>query len=547
MRTVQLLFIIPLLFLLLFYVYPLGTITHYSFTEHGTFQTAQFLKAVSSPIYLKVLWFTIWQAGLSTLLTLFFALPGAWVFVRYTFWGKKFLQTIMTIPFVMPTVVTATAFQAMLGKKGLVNDFFMTVFHLEHPPLALDHTIIFFLLAHIFYNYSLVLRIVTSYWAGIDIRLSAAAQMLGANPLYCFYKITLPLLLPAITSAALLVFIFCFTSFGIILILGGPTHSTLEVEIYRQAVQMFNLPMAASLSLVQIICNLLLMWLHARVGQKHPISFFGGSNTGGKRAKHTGDRCAIAMTVLFMSLLLIGPMLSLIFASFRGDEGVSLHYYRALATNETASFFFVSPLAAIANSLGFASAATLLALLIGLISAHFLFHTKGGSSTFWDAVLMLPLATSAVTLGFGYILTLNKPPLNLHDSLALLPVAHSMVASPFVIRTMLPAIRQIPQNLRDAAASLGATPAQIYRHIELPILRNTLLVATIFAFSISMGEFGATSFLSRPQLPTLPIAIYRFLSQPGSLSYGQAMALATILMVVTGCGFWLIDALEKKQ
>lgn len=547
MRRSQLLFAIPLLFLLLFYLYPLAKITLFSFVDNGDFTSEKFLAAISSPAYRHVLWFTIWQAALSTLLTLLVALPGAWVFTRFTFFGKRFLQIVMTIPFVMPTVVTAAAFQAMLGNRGLINRCCTDLLGFTQPPLALEHTVLFFLLAHVFYNYSLVLRIVSSYWAGIDSRLIAAAQLLGASPFRSFWQITLPLLLPAIMAASLLVFLFCFTSFGVILILGGPAHATLEVEIYRQAVHFFNLPLAASLSLIQIFFNLLLMWFHARLGQKHPVSFFGDHNKTGKRAQGIGGKGAVTATVLFITVLILLPMLSLLLASIQGEQGITFQYYQALMTSETTSFFFVPPLAAIRNSLGFATAAMLLALLLGLISAHFLADNKTGAATFWDAIIMLPLATSAVTLGFGYILTLNKPPLNLRDSLALLPIAHALVGLPFVVRTVLPAIRQIPRNLREAAMILGASPARISLRIELPLIRNAILVAAIFAFSISMGEFGATSFLSRPQLPTLPIAIYRFLGLPGTLNYGQAMAMASILMLVTGGGFWLMGRLEKKQ
>ncbi len=539
------LFVIPFIFLLLFYFYPLAKIMMFSLLQDGSFAAGRLAADLSSSACLKTLQFTVWQAALSTLLTLIFALPGAWVFHRYHFFGKKFLQTVMSIPFVMPTVVCAAAFQAMLGNGGLVNRLSMALFSFAEPPLSLDHTVFFFLLAHVFYNYSLVVRIVSSYWSGIDNRLAAAARMLGAGPWHCFSKITLPLLLPAITASALLVFIFSFTSFGIILILGGPSHATLEVEIYRQAVHLFNLPMAASLSLVQILINMLLMWVHARLGMKHPVSFFAGESGGGSRPHTIGAFLAVGSTVLFISLLLLAPMISLFAASVTGEEGLTLSYYQALGLEGSSSLFFVSPLAAICNSLGFAAAAMLLALILGLISAFFL---AGASkwAALWDTIIMLPLATSAVTLGFGYIITLNTPPLNLRSSLILLPIAHALVALPFVVRITLPAVRQVPRQLKDAATLLGASPLTILRTIELPLIRSAVLVAAIFAFSISMGEFGATSFLFRPQLPTLPVAIFRFLGIPGALNYGQAMAMASILMLVTGAGFFAIGSLEKK-
>ena len=154
---------------------------------------------------------------------------------------------------------------------------------------------------------------------------------------------------------------------------------------------------------------------------------------------------------------------------------------------------------------------------------------------------MLPLATSAVTLGLGYIIALNKPPLNLRQSLLLVPIAHTLVAIPFVIRSVLPAIRRINPRLREAASLLGADSNKIWFHIDWPLIRRALLVGAVFAFTISMGEFGATVFIARPQTPTMPVAIYRFLGQPGALNYGQALAMSTLLMLVCAAGFLMIE------
>jgi len=263
-----LLLTLPLLFLVVFYFYPLAKIILVSFLPDGGWHPDQLRRLIHSPVFGRIIWFTTWQATLSTLLTLVVALPGAYVFARFNFPGKNLLQALTTVPFVLPTVVTAAAFRALLGNNGLVNSWLMAMFDLATPPIRLDQTVPFFLLAHVFYNYALVLRIVGGYWAGLDRSLAAAARMLGASPWQTFRRITLPLLAPAIGSSALLVFIFCFTSFGVVLILGGPGHGTIEVEIYRQSVQLFNLPMAALLSLIQIGINFLLMYLYARLDRK---------------------------------------------------------------------------------------------------------------------------------------------------------------------------------------------------------------------------------------------------------------------------------------
>jgi thiamine transport system permease protein len=158
-----------------------------------------------------------------------------------------------------------------------------------------------------------------------------------------------------------------------------------------------------------------------------------------------------------------------------------------------------------------------------------------------DPVLMLPLGTSAVTLGLGFILALDRPPLDLRASPLLVPLAHTLVALPFVVRSLTPALRSIRPRLRQAAAVMGASPLQVARLVDFPLIGRASLVAAIFAFTISLGEFGATSLIARPEYPTIPIMIYRFISQPGALNYGQALALSTILMLVCASGMLAIE------
>lgn len=540
-----LLFALPLTFLLLFYFYPLINIGLLSFWQGSHFQLDKITRLFTTDIYLGILWFTTWQAALSTILTLLLALPGAYVFARYQFKGKNLCQALMGIPFVLPTVVTAAAFRALLGSHGILNEWLTQIFNLTQPPIRIEQSITFFLIAHIFYNYTLVLRIVGGFWAGLDPSQRAAAQMLGCSPWQTFRKITLPQLLPAIGSAGVLIFIFCFTSFGIILILGGPQYSTLEVEIYRQSVQFFNLPMAAALSLVQIIVNFCLMWLHARLGRNRILSFYTGSpTTSTVRAKRPAEKFIIGCNLGFMTTLLLTPLLALVIRSVTGHDGLTITYYQALFTSGSQSVFFVPPFAAVQNSVFFAFAAMLLAVVLGLLAVHFLAREETQHTALWDAVIMLPLATSAVTLGFGYIITLNKPPLNLRDSFLLVPIAHALVAFPFVVRCILPSLKSIPKSLREVAALLGCSPFAVWRRVDLPLISRAIIVAAVFAFSISMGEFGASAFVTRPHTPTMPVAIFRFLSQPGEMNYGQAMAMSTILMLVSCSGFWLLGKLD---
>ena len=537
--------LVPLTFLLLFYFYPLASILSLSLAPDGNLDLSALENLIQTPRYLRTLWFTLWQALVSTLLTVGFALPGAYVFARFDFPGKSLVQALATIPFVLPTIVVAMAFSALLGPRGLVNTTLIGLLGLDRPPLDLQYTLTIILLAHVFYNYTLVLRIVSTYWANLDPRLAEAARMLGASRWRAFREVTLPLLMPAVGAAALLTFVFCFTSFGVVLILGGPRFATLEVAIYRQTISAFNLPLAATLSIFQIVFTFALMAVYTRLQARTalPLELRSRRSTQ-RRPRNWRERLLVSANVGLMLALLVTPLGALTVRSFSTGGGLSLDFYRLLLHNPRESAFYVPPGTAVLNSLGFALATTVLAVMLGLMAVSALTSRETGllaKTRFLDPIFMLPLGTSAVTLGLGYIVALDEPPLDLRASPLLIVLAHTLVALPFVVRSVMPALHAISPRLREAAGLLGASPWRVWREIDLPIVARAVLVGAVFAFTISMGEFGATSMIARPERPTLPIAIYRYLGRPGALNYGQALAMATLLMAVCAVGFLVIE------
>jgi thiamine transport system permease protein len=548
------LWLAPLVFLGLFYFYPLGSIFRMSFEFGEAGLVASILEALASTSIRRVVWFTVWQASLSTALTLLLGLPGAYLLARFEFRGKSLIRALTGIPFVLPTLVVAAAFNALLGPRGWVNVGLMALFDLPVPPVRFTNTIVAILVAHVFYNTTIVLRMVGDFWSHLDPRLSQAARSLGANPWQTLRRVTLPLLLPSIAAAALLVFIFNFTSFGVILVLGGPRFATLEVEIYYQTISLFNLPLAAVLAMLQLAFTLALTVVYTRLANRltRPLRLRPRRYTQARLVTWRSRLFAVVMVAVLLGLLTT-PLVALAARSFarlepdRGqrtevDTGLTLDFYRELSINRRGALFFVPPVTAIGISLAYASATVLLALVMGLPASWALARNADATlSRVLDPIFMLPLGTSAVTLGLGFIVALNRPPLDLRASPALIPLAHTLVALPFVVRSLTPALRSIQPRLRQAAAMLGASPAEVLRHIDLPLVGRALIVAATFAFTISLGEFGATALIARPEYPTIPLVIYRFLSQPGALNYGQALALSTILMVVTATGMLAIE------
>ena len=545
------------IFLCLFFFYPLARILWLGLNP----ASLKSLGVHSLDLTFYVLLFTLYQAILSTLLTLLIGLPAAYLFARFDFRGKSLLRALTAIPFMLPTVVVAAGFNALLGPRGWINLSLLTLFDLlgisqpPSPPIPFLHTLWAILLAHVFYNTTIVIRIVGNALAHLDPRLREAARVLGADSRRAFWHVTLPLLRPAILAASLLVFLFDFTSFGVILLLGGPRFSTLEVEIYIQALRMLNLPLAALLSIIQLACTLIFSVLYSRVVTRVTLPTTPrAAEENLIRARTWPQRAFVTGMVLLLLLLFVTPMAALPLRSIsrleaaRGERtevqyGLTTDYYAELFINRRGSLFYVPPIAAVRNTLTYAGITVLLSLALGFPVATALAR-PGSLERLLDPFLMLPLGASAVTLGLGFIVAFNHPPLAMRTSPWLVPLAHTIIALPFVIRTLQPQLASIPQRYREAATVLGASPVRAWFAVDWPIVSRATLAAATFAFTVSLGEFGATTLVSRPEYPTLPIAIYRFLSQPGGLNYGQAMAMATILMFVCGVGILLIERLR---
>ncbi|MFB6671729.1 ABC transporter permease [Streptomyces sp. NPDC056390] len=541
---------VPVAFFATFFAYPVAAIVSRGLKAGGHWQFGRIADVLGQSDIRHVLWFTTWQAFASTVLTLLIALPGAYVFARFEFSGKQVLRAAVTVPFVLPTVVVGTAFLALVGRGGLLDGLW---------GVRLDTTVWAILLAHVFFNYAVVVRTVGGLWSQLDPRQEEAARMLGASRWTAWRKVTLPALGPAVAAAALMVFLFTFTSFGVVQILGGPTFSTLEVEIYRQTAQIFDLSTAAVLTIVQFAAVGIILAVHAWSVRRREstLRLVDAAHTA-RRPRGAGQWALLAGVVATVAVLILLPLGVLIQRSFEGPEGFGLAYYKALTSSDS-GVFLVPPIEAIGNSLTYALAATAIAVVIGGLAAaaltlpHSRLRSSGGTPMAgrlvrgFDALLMLPLGVSAVTVGFGFLITLDKPPLDLRGTWILVPLAQALVGVPFVVRTMLPVLRAVDGRLREAAAVLGASPLRAWREVDLPMVRRALLIAAGFAFAVSLGEFGATVFIARPDRPTLPVAVARLLGRAGDLNYGQAMALSTILMVVCAVSLLLLERIRTDR
>ncbi|MBJ7513428.1 MAG: iron ABC transporter permease [Acidimicrobiia bacterium] len=517
-------------FFAVFFLWPISTVITRGVFVDGTLDLSPLTKLLSNSGLRRVIVFTFLQASVSTLGALVLGIPGAYAFSRLAFRGRAAVLALLTLPFVLPTVVVGSAFVALLGENGPLGGL-----HLNGSLAAI-------VLAQICFNYAVVVRSVGSQWAHIDHSAAQASRTLGAGPARTWLRVTLPSIKPSIVSSALIVFLFCFTSFGLILILGGPGTATIETEIYRATMQSLDLRTAAALSILQILVvgGVILSGMRfGRVDARSPRWRPSGSGL----LKLNSNRRLVLTANLFVVALLVGaPLGVLVVRSFTTSSGLGLNWYRSLGELGSTGLA-ETPLKALSNSLTFAAVATFIAVPLGLTIALAVTAKSGQtrSARVMERAVILPLGVSAVTLGLGYLLTLDTPPLDLRTSWWLIPIAQAIVATPFVVRIAVPIIASTDQRLRDAAALLGARPSRVWRSVDLPVIRSAVATGAGFAFAISLGEFGATAFIVRPETTTLPIAIYRLLGRPGETNFGAAMASAVLLMSATAAILILLD------
>jgi thiamine transport system permease protein len=518
--------IVPAAFVALFFAYPVVTVVWRGLGGEGLAPLADVWNTSRTR---DAIWFTIRQAAVSTFLTVAIALPGAAVVARATPRVRRWLRALVTIPFVMPTVLVAGAFAELFTRFGL-----------DDGTVRLRHTVWAILLAHVFFNYAIVVRTVGSYWAGLDHRLEEQAQVLGAPRWRVFTEVTLPRLRPAIASAAAIVYLFSFTSFGVILVLGGPRQATIETEIHRYAVTRTDFTAAAAVAVIQLVAVLLLVALTTFLERRRPLT---------SKRSHPAPPSSVRARLLNgagVGVLLGLPIGIVVERSFATGSGYGLDHYRALGTRVTQ--LPAPATTAIRNTIVYASIAMVIAVVVGTLAALVVVHGRRWLRHIFDLGLTIPLGTSAVTIGFGILIALDEPPLDFRTSWWIVPVAHSLVGIPFVVRTMVPVLRRIDPALREAAATLGASPGRVRREIDLPIAHRGLVVGTAFAFAVSVGEFGATSFIPRrPETLTAPRALFRLLATPGDVLRGQAMALAVVMMGLVAVAVIVIESSRSTE
>jgi thiamine transport system permease protein len=549
----QLLLALPVLFLVVFFYGPIANLLREGLTKDGAF-SLEFLWTVLTDDYFRhVILFTLWQALLSTLASIALGLPLAFILTHYDFPLKRIVRALTIVPFVLPAITVALGFALLFGRNGYLNQLLMHLFGLSEPPLPIMYSLTGIVLAHAFYNAPIITRTVHAAWERLDPRYEESARALGASRFFVFKDITLPMILPGLLSGAALVFIFCFLSFPIVLSVGGGRFSTIEVEIYTRVVtrldpQFVNYKIGAALALVGLVLSLAVTYLYLRLQgslarqteQLRPrptAPLFAGV-----RDLLRPTKLLVWLYVLISVILFVGPVAAIVVDSLREETAEearwTLRWYSYIFTPNYEALVGDSPLRAIVNSLIFGLGATAIAVPLGLIFAYVIARLHWAGRRLFDTLLMAPLATSSIVLAFALLRAFNAPPLRLVGTATAVIIAHAVIIFPFIVRALVPILESLDVRLTEMARSLGAGRFRALRDIELPLVATGLIAGAVFAFALSLGEMSATLMLARPGLSTMPVAVYRFLSQH---SLGAPSAMSVVMIAVSAIAFILLE------
>lgn len=474
----------------------------------------------------RLVGWSIAQTTASVAVCVIVGVPLGWVLGRLEFPGRRWVSSVVMAPFVLPTLTVAGAMLALTG--GL--------------PRSTTARFALIVAAHVCFNVGLVARAVAAAVASVPPAMEDAAASLGRRPVRAVRESTIAAVRPTIVGVSLVVAMFCLTSFGVVVALGGATISTVEVEVWYSATRSLDLARAAVLAALQLVAVLAVMAWHQRVRPSAVahVAF------GRRRVRTTAERVAVAVGSATVGVVCASPLVALVVRSLRVGEGWGVDHYREVlsgtGSDGPAGATIASGLGP--TAVGYTLAAGVVATVVALAIAApaVVVASDGGRLGRWvEQAMVVPLAVSAATLGLGFLLAFSGPTLDLRGAWILVPMVQGAGAAPIVARLGVAALRSLDRSPLDAAATLGASARRRGVTVVWPALRRPVAVAAGFAFAMSVGEFGATVFLARSDRPTVPVLIGRLLGRPGTDSLGQALALSCLLGAIAVASVALTD------
>jgi len=525
--TRKLLWATPLTFVAVLFYWPVVRVTSLGFS-------GDWLATLTEPRTLGIIWFTLWQATVSTVLTLVLAIPGSYLLYRRSFPGERIVKALITVPFVLPSIVVAVGFAVFRSVHAFWVGLGFTF---------LVEPVYWIIAAHVFVNYSIAVRTIGGVWATLDAEVEEAAELDGAGRLKTLLSISLPQLRPAIFSASALVFLFSATSFGIVLVLGAGQVLSIETAIYFAATQLLDLEVAAALVLVQTLITAAAFFIGSALS-KGTIGLEQVFEGARKPKVDIRDLPAVLITAMIVIGLILMPLLLVLVEAFQVGDSFGFQNFENLSTRGARDLLNISVADAAMNTLRNMAVAASIAFVLGTLISWLLVRTK---HKVLDFVFLAPLGVSSVVLGFGFLVSFDAEWFPRRSSWLIVPLAQALIALPMVMRLVYPALVSIGKEPIEQASLDGASSWQTWRFVESGMIKGVLLTAVGYAAIISIGEFGASTFLAYGSQGTIPTLLFRLISRPGEQNYGMAMAVSAILIAFVWAVMLLLSRYSRTR
>ena len=536
------------LFLLLFLIMPTATVVITAFRDKstGAFTLLNFVDFVQTDLLMRSLWNSTYVAGMSVVLSTFFALPLAYYTTRFEFRGAAIVQTLGIIPLIMPPFAGAVAMSLLFGRNGTINLLLNDWFGFRILFMEGLTGVIFVQSVHYFpfilINLSAALR-------NIDKSMEESAQNLGSSGLNLFRRIVFPLAMPGYVAGASLVFIKVFDDLATPLLLNVKDMLAPQAYLRITSVGLTD-PMGYVISVVLIATSLLAMWLSARVlrGKEYATTQRGGGGLS-KRAMRTSDAIPAYSMITIILFLVLAPHIGLFLLSISTvwsfsplPDGYTLKHFASV---------FVDSGSYIWNTLLYATLAGLIDIVVGTAIAYLVLRTKMVGARTLDYVAVSALAVPGVVLGIGYLRAYYGTTLPSGQSLAtfwgMIVIALAIRRLPYALRACTAALQQVSQSLEEAAENLGADKATTIRRIVAPLMTGGIVAGFVTSFATAAVELSATLMLvqSNANAP-LAYGLYVFMQSPAGRGAGAALGIIAVVIVGV-CTFLSHHIVEKDR
>lgn len=514
--------------LLLFVIYPLFSVLKTSvLDDDGAFiGLDNYIRFFGNPYFRDVLYNTLFICGLATVGALILGTIFAYGMTRTNMPAKPLFMIMGLLPMITPPFINAFALILLFGRVGMINNFLSQYFGFKYIIYGWDGVVI----SQILTTFPLAYLVTSAAFSGLDRSLEDSAQDLGARELRVFFTITLPLITPALFTAALLVFMSNMSAFGAPALLGGGL-SVLAVESVLQILGIMDWGMGTTICIILLIPSFLLYYIQSVYRRKRSYVTITGAPafseerpTPGKIKWPIFGVCSIVSLVVIVlyAVIILGG-----FAKVWGVDGsLTLNHYLLVFENTWRS---------IVNSLWMASIGAFLASLLGMVIAYLVVRRSFFGKKLMDFLGTLPYAVPGTMMGLGFVLAFNQPPLILTGTAAILIIDYTFRRMPFGFRTGISNLKQIDISLEEASANLGARWSYTFRKVVLPLMKPAFIAGITYAFIRAITELTSTIFLVTPRWRVMSVDIYN-LVESGSLGPAAAMSTILVVMVVIWLG-----------